>query len=942
MYRTFADVVTRNDLDDQAKQAGERPLTPPVSGGKPYNDVVERSDEQAAYMDKIILRMENLPRDPRIDNPLKITNDARKAGLDFRLIEPTADDFEGSKLNTAVERIYDIWRDTSADKGTQLVFCDLSTPKGGKGAMPKAADLPKPEAESSDDAEDSAAADDDSGEDPTVASDMDAVIALSSGNFSVYDDMRKKLMERGIPAEEIAFIHDANTDIRKAKLFSDMNAGRVRILLGSTAKMGAGMNVQKRLVAAHHLDAPWRPSDLEQRNGRIIRQGNMFYERDPDTFSVQIYNYATKQTYDARMWQCIEYKSAAIEQFRKGDLLQRVIDDVSSEAANAAEMKAAASGNPLILMQVQLASDLRKLEALYSQHQRGQHRMRDRLKYLASAESRLAKSETDYAENIRLRDASTRTMTEKGKEKILVELVHEGKVLGDKDGEKMRDILVGGIKEVTRNSSAKVLFGTYRGFKMTIARSMGLASQDGFRILLQGAGDRQFQPDNLRYSFDDKLSLSGLFQRMDNFLGKGLDDAVARQHENARQEIAEMETVKAALGKEFPQQEELALTRENHTAVMRELQRMQDDANYVSTWTPKTSLADGQPATAEAPQPKGDSAAAESPAKQPEEQCHTLKYGEGEGRTEYLVTNQHNGTIRDKYMLHRTYFSEHVGSLGQGMYEDGQWHSTSSAPRGVYLKKFESAEEALGIAREDAAQRGLKEPQPEKTEKLRFSIPPLPKTVLAFGEGDSRIEYVAYDHSTHHALERVHFRNSTRWPIYTMYDDDCWHVPQDAPRYAPFKQFKTAEEAIAAARQDAAMRGIAEAMTQTVEHFPASPDASQSYHARLVDTGFSSSGSDFYGKNEHALTLEAGDGGSYELRVFQTGNDKIGLRVQYEKNHIINGARTVNATFDSLAEALEQVEAYRQLTVPQAKTAVQTASPSDGVPGFVISRPRMR
>ena len=308
MYRTFADVVTRNDLDDQAKQAGERPLTPPVRGGKPYNDVVERSLDQAEYMQKIIYRMQNLPRDPRIDNPLKITNDARKAGLDFRLIEPAADDFEGSKLNTAVERICDIWRDTSADKGTQLVFCDLSTPKGGKGAMPKAADLSEPGTETSDDAEDSERmeADDDSGEDPTVASDMDAVIALSSGNFSVYDDMRKKLMERGIPAEEIAFIHDANTDIRKAKLFSDMNAGRVRILLGSTAKMGAGMNVQKRLVAAHHLDAPWRPSDLEQRNGRIIRQGNMFYERDPDTFSVQIYNYATKQTYDARMWQTIE------------------------------------------------------------------------------------------------------------------------------------------------------------------------------------------------------------------------------------------------------------------------------------------------------------------------------------------------------------------------------------------------------------------------------------------------------------------------------------------------------------------------------------------------------------------------------------------------------------------------------------------------------------
>lgn len=729
MYRTFADVVTKSDLDDQAKLAGERPLTPPVRSGKPVNEVVERSDEQADYMGKIIFRMEHLPKDPRIDNPLKVTNDARKAGLDFRLIEPTADDFEGSKLNTAVSRIYDIWRETSADRGTQLVFCDLSTPKGGKGSTPQQA-ASQPEAEPVDDAEDAERieSDDDSGEDPTVATDMDAVIALSSGNFSVYDDMRKKLIERGIPAEEIAFIHDANTDIRKAKLFADMNAGRVRILLGSTAKMGAGMNVQKRLVAAHHLDAPWRPSDLEQRNGRIIRQGNMFYERDPDTFSVQIYNYATKQTYDARMWQCIEYKSAAIEQFRKGDLLQRVIDDVASEAANAAEMKAAASGNPLILMQVQLASDLRKLEALYSQHQRGQHRIRDRLKYLASAESRLAKAETDYAENIRLRDANTRTMTEKGKEKILVELEHEGKVLGDKDGEKMRDILVGGIKEVTRNSSAKVPFGTYRGFKLTIARSMGFASQDGFRIILQGADDQQFQPDNLRYSFEDKLSLSGLFQRVDNFLGKGLDEVINRRRENARLEIAERETVNAALGKEFPQREELALTRENHSAVMRELQRMQDDANYVSTWTPKTSLADGLPPTTEAPQPKEESVAAVFPVKQPEEQVHTLKYGEGEGRTEYLVTNQHNGhTLEKGYVLRRTYFNSHVGSLGGSLYDDGNWHSTATAPREAKLWLFASLEDGLAAARDDAAHRGLKETTPAE--------PAAPVSALEFTSG---------------------------------------------------------------------------------------------------------------------------------------------------------------------------------------------------------------
>lgn len=235
MYRTFADVVTKNDLDQQSKDAGLRPLTPPITDGKPFNHVVERSDAQAEYMEKIIYRMEHLPRNPKEDNPLKITNDARKAGLDFRLIEPEAEDYSGSKLNAAVDRIHDIWQRTAPDRGTQLVFCDLSTPKG-KGGSPQAEqplalaakDTVVPESFSEEDNE----------EDLALDISMDELIAASPGKFSVYNDMKEKLMARGIPADEIAFIHDANTDIRKAKLFSDMNAGHVRILLGSTAKMG--------------------------------------------------------------------------------------------------------------------------------------------------------------------------------------------------------------------------------------------------------------------------------------------------------------------------------------------------------------------------------------------------------------------------------------------------------------------------------------------------------------------------------------------------------------------------------------------------------------------------------------------------------------------------------------------------------------------------------
>lgn len=625
MYRTFADVVTKNDLDDQAKQAGQRPLTPPVTGGKPFNHVVERSADQAAYMDEIIHRMEHLPSDPREDNPLKITNDARKAGLDFRLTDPDAADAPGSKINAAVDRIYEIWRDTAADRGTQLVFCDLSTPKGKgvAGPAPEVSPNGSPvaslngEAVASPDASPVAASggqvdplddvdmvevsDNDSGEDSSVANDMDAVIALSSAKFSVYDDMRQKLIARGIPSDEIAFIHDANTDIRKSKLFSDMNAGRVRVLLGSTAKMGAGMNAQKRLVAAHHLDAPWRPSDLEQRNGRIIRQGNMLYERDPENFSVGVYYYATKQTYDARMWQTIEYKAAAIEQFRKGDLLQRVIDDVQGEAATAAEMKAAASGNPLILMQVKLAGELRKLEALYSQHQRGQHRLRDRLKWLNTVDERLARAEAVYADDIGRRDANTRMVTEKGKEKIRVELLVDGKILRENDSDHMAERLRNGVKEVTRNFGKKALFGTYRGFDVYIQRHTQFGGADGFRFALQGAGDREFQPANLTYTFDEKFSLTGLFQRLDNFLAKGLDEAMETYRQNASREKAELETVTAALNKDFPQMAELAVVRENHGAVMRELQRMQDDSGYVSEWEPKSSAVEPPPTPMPAP-----------------------------------------------------------------------------------------------------------------------------------------------------------------------------------------------------------------------------------------------------------------------------------------------------------------------------------------------------
>ncbi len=243
MYRTFVDVVTKSDIDEQTKKQGLPSLTPPILNDKPINIVVERSPQQAEYMEEIIERMESLPRKkPKEDNALKITNDARKAGLDYRLIDPTAEDFENSKVNVCANKIVEIWEQSKEDKGTQLVFCDLSTPKGLSNT------LTIKETHSDSDDEDL--------ENDTDTISMDELLSINS-NFSVYNDLKEKLIKKGIPEEQIAFIHSANNDMKKAKLFSDVNNGDVRVLIGSTSKMGAGMNVQERLVAAHHLDAPW-------------------------------------------------------------------------------------------------------------------------------------------------------------------------------------------------------------------------------------------------------------------------------------------------------------------------------------------------------------------------------------------------------------------------------------------------------------------------------------------------------------------------------------------------------------------------------------------------------------------------------------------------------------------------------------------------------------
>lgn len=591
LYRTFADVITKFDLDQQAKELGTRFPVPRIKGGKPQNIIVERSEEQAYYMGiqvpvlrqdgspllradglqikewnegSIIRRMENPPKDPRIDNPLKITNDARKAGLDFRLVDPEAKDTPNSKLNTAVEHIYRIWDCWQERRGTQLVFCDLSTPKLTKKT------ISPPVVGVDDDADD------------LPSSSMDEILANHS-KFSVYDDIKKKLIAKGIPEQEIRFIHEASTDIQKSKLFDEVNRGQVRVLLGSTAKMGAGMNVQRRLVAEHHLDAPWRPSDLEQREGRILRQGNLFYEQDPDHFEVEILRYATKQTYDSRMWQTIEYKASGIEQFRKGDSLQRTIEDVAGEAANAADMKAAATGNPLIFMQVQLSANLKKVEALFSNYKRNQHNLENRISWLANAGQRMHSAVTQWNKEIALRDKeSTATFRFQTKDRIY--------------GEKEREALHSEVMHIMKKAIEQqrtismidknnyLFIGRYRGFNIQV-----YAGHNELQFVLSGSHD--YKPENLRYRAEDKFNIAGFVHRIDNFISR-FEEWRQQAKEIGEKEQHEYKKAIAEKEKTFPQQELLERLRQDVRNVMTELKLMQANDNYVSQWQPSSTASD--------------------------------------------------------------------------------------------------------------------------------------------------------------------------------------------------------------------------------------------------------------------------------------------------------------------------------------------------------------
>lgn len=317
MFRQSADVQTAAMLNLPR---------PKLDGEKPTIRNAPATEELKEFVQSLATRAEKLKGgriDPSVDNMLKITSEGRKAALDLRLMKPTAPDERQGKVNQAVETIHRIWQATGAQRSTQLVFCDLSTPK--------------------------------------------------DRGFSVYRDMSEKLKGMGIPEREIAFIQEFDSDASKLALFRDVRSGKVRVLFGSTQKMGSGTNVQERLIALHHLDAPWRPADVEQREGRILRQGNK-------NSTVQVFRYVTEGSFDAYMWQTLETKAKFIAQVMSGDMTIRRLEDLDSAALTYAEVKAIASGNPLVIEKAQVDAELMRLTRLRSAHAEEQYRIRSNLR----------------------------------------------------------------------------------------------------------------------------------------------------------------------------------------------------------------------------------------------------------------------------------------------------------------------------------------------------------------------------------------------------------------------------------------------------------------------------------------------------------------------------------------------------------------------------------
>ena len=449
--------------------------------------------------------------DASTDNMLKITSDGRKLGLDQRVINPDLPDDPNSKVNRCVDNIHRIWQDGQADKLTQLVFCDLSTPKG------KAAQSGRIAAKGTD-----------SPELHALEAAIDAETESEEPPFTIYDDIREKLVSRGIPREQIAFIHEANTEVRKKELFAKVRSGQVRVLMGSTFKMGAGMNVQDRLVALHDLDCPWRPGDLEQRSGRIIRQGNRNKE-------VHIYRYVTESTFDAYLWQTVENKQKFISQIMTSKSPVRSCEDIDEAALSYAEIKALCAGDERIREKMDLDVDVARLRLMKANHQSQQYRLEDNILRHFPAQIEENKGFLSGFE------ADMKTLEQHPHPKDgFAGMEVKGDFLTDKDN------AGAAILEAFKDAKGlePVPIGSYRGFAMSLTvENFG----KDFILTLKG---------RMSHRVELGKDARGNLVRIDNALAQMPEryKTVQGRFENVQAQLA---TAKAELGKPFPQEAEL-------------------------------------------------------------------------------------------------------------------------------------------------------------------------------------------------------------------------------------------------------------------------------------------------------------------------------------------------------------------------------------------------
>ena len=399
LFKEVADIKTADQLHLPTPEAHYETVV--VKPTEQQKAMVQALSERAAAVHSGTI-------DASQDNMLMITSDGRKLGIDQRLINPLLPDDPASKVNACVNNIHRIWQDGQAERLTQLVFCDISTPKGAKG--------------------------------------QDAV------EFNVYDDIRGKLIGMGIPKEEIAFIHSADTEVKKKELFAKVRSGQVRVLMGSTAKMGAGTNVQDRLVASHDLDCPWRPGDLEQRAGRIVRQGNQ--NKD-----VHIYRYVTESTFDAYLWQTVENKQRFISQIMTSKSPVRSCEDVDETALSYAEIKALCAGDPRIKEKMDLDVDVARLKLMKADHQSKQYRLEDQLlRYFPQEIERYNGFISGFRQDIQMLAAHPLP------EKDFIGMELRGKFFTDR--EKAGETILSACKDAVADKTMPL--GSYRGFAMQL------------------------------------------------------------------------------------------------------------------------------------------------------------------------------------------------------------------------------------------------------------------------------------------------------------------------------------------------------------------------------------------------------------------------------------------------------------------------------------------